>query len=138
MCICIAACTICLCRSDLTLVCSPVELQLLQAIYGIPKYKLCNASFFATAAGAIQPFSKRAHFMTIGTWRHPPNRDAVQWLYQHIWPAIRSQIQDAELHIYGAHMSAATQQYHKPVCCFARLKCSSCLCSLVTFAQLCS
>ncbi len=62
-----------------------------------------------------QTFSSRAHFMTIGNWKHPPNRDGVQWLCQHIWPAIRQQLPDAELHIYGAHMSGAAQQYHKPV-----------------------
>ena len=54
--------------------------------------------------------------MTIGNWKHPPNRDGVQWLCQHIWPAIRQQLPHAQLHIYGAHMSGGAQQFHKPVC----------------------
>ena len=53
--------------------------------------------------------------MTIGNWKHPPNRDGVQWLCQHIWPAIRQQLPHAQLHIYGAHMSGGAQQFHKPV-----------------------
>lgn len=53
--------------------------------------------------------------MTIGTWKHPPNRDGVHWLCVHIWPAIRQQLPDAQLHIYGSHMSGAAQHYHKPV-----------------------
>ena len=53
--------------------------------------------------------------MTIGNWKHPPNWDGVQWLCQHIWPAVRKQLPNAELHIYGAHMAGAAQQHHKPV-----------------------
>ncbi|KAL0047950.1 hypothetical protein WJX82_003974 [Trebouxia sp. C0006] len=101
-------------RSDLTLVCSPLELSLLQSLYCIPGHKLCNAPFFTEAHSQPQHESTRAHFMTIGNWKHPPNRDGVQWLCQSIWPAIRRQLPHAELHIYGAHMSGAAQQYHKP------------------------
>jgi hypothetical protein len=104
-----------LCRSDLTLVCSPLELSLLQSLYCIPSHKLCNAPFFAEAHSEPQHESRRAQFMTIGNWKHPPNRDSVQWLCQSIWPAIRRQLPHAELHIYGAHMSGAAQQHHKPV-----------------------
>lgn len=86
----------------------------MRAVYSIPHYKLCVAPFFTTVQSR-QPLSGRAHFMTIGTWKHPPNRDGVQWLCMHIWPAIRQQLPDAQLHIYGSHMSGAAQQYHKPV-----------------------
>ena len=102
------------CRSDLTLVCSPYEHALLQDVYSIPHHKLCVAPFFTTVQSR-QPLSGRVHFMTIGTWKHPPNRDGVQWLCTHIWPAIRQQLPDAQLHVYGSHMSGAAQQYHKPV-----------------------
>ena len=108
-------CSSMLCRSDLTLVCSPLELSLLQSLYCIPGHKLCNAPFFTEAHSQPQHESTRAHFMTIGNWKHPPNRDGVRWLCQSIWPAIRRQLPHAELHIYGAHMSGAAQQYHKPV-----------------------
>ena len=109
------------CRSDLTLVCSPVEFDLLHSHYNVPQHKLCNAPFFTKAADTCQPLCSRANFMTIGNWRHPPNRDGVQWLCQHIWPTIRSQLNDAELHVYGAHMSAAAMQYHKPVSSYVAL-----------------
>jgi len=48
------------------------------------------------------PFSDRQHFMTIGNFRHAPNWDAVLYL-QEIWPLIRKQLPEAELHIYGAY-----------------------------------
>ena len=40
--------------------------------------------------------------MTIGNFRHAPNWDAVLYLQQ-IWPLIRKQLPDAELHIYGSY-----------------------------------
>ena len=40
--------------------------------------------------------------MTIGNFRHAPNWDAVLYL-QSIWPLIRQQLPQAELHIYGSY-----------------------------------
>lgn len=103
-------------RSDLTLVCSPVEQALLHSVYQIPAFKLGLAPFFVPSpAQQTCSFSQRAHFMTIGNWRHPPNRDAVQWLCQDIWPRVRQQLPEAELHVYGAYFTSAAQHFHKPV-----------------------
>lgn len=72
-------------RSDLTLVCSPVEQSLLVQHYGVPAAKLALAPFFVPApeegpqAGVTSPgFGARRHFMTIGNWRHAPNMDAAK------------------------------------------------------------
>ena len=56
----------------------------------------------ATIPKSTRSFAERRHFMTIGNFRHAPNWDAVLYL-QTIWPQIRKQIPDAELHIYGAY-----------------------------------
>lgn len=114
-------------RSDLTLVCSPVELCMLHRSYGIPAQKLSLASFFCDEAasdaepaatgfgfGAQNGFEQRRHFMTIGGFKHPPNVDAVRWLASSIWPLIRAQLPDAEMHVYGAYPTQAVQQLHKP------------------------
>ena len=37
-----------------------------------------------------------------GRWRHPPNRDAVDWVLQEVWPRLRRQVPSAELWIVGA------------------------------------
>jgi glycosyltransferase involved in cell wall biosynthesis len=34
---------------------------------------------------------------------HPPNLDAARWCKQHIWPLIRADLPDAELHVYGSY-----------------------------------
>jgi len=41
-------------------------------------------------------------FLFVGNFGHLPNRDAVQWLLEDIWPSIRQQVQGAQLTIVGA------------------------------------
>ena len=58
------------CRCDLTLVCSPVEHQLLQQHYGAPAHKLCSAPLFVHPAQCAAPGgAQRPHFMAIGNFR---------------------------------------------------------------------
>jgi len=59
------------------------------------------------------PFSERKHFMTIGNFRHAPNWDVVLYL-QKIWPLIRKQIPEAELHIYGSYPPPKATALHNP------------------------
>lgn len=97
-------------RCDLILVISRYEMQLLQQHYQVPASLLCYCPFWHTSiiapvtTGAVLPeFAARAHFISIGNFRHAPNWQAVLWLKQQIWPLIRKQLPKAELHIYGAY-----------------------------------
>eukprot|EP00891_Asterochloris_glomerata_P003663 jgi/Astpho2/3663/e_gw1.00059.37.1_t len=103
-------------RCDLTLVCSPVEHQLLQQHYGAPAHKLCSAPFFVQPAQCAAPgWEQRQHFMAIGNFRHAPNMDSVRWLSSDIWESLRKQVpQGTELHVFGAYVSGAAQQLHDP------------------------
>lgn len=91
-------------RCDLTLVISEYEMQLLQQHYAIPSALLCYCPFLIdeTALPQTPEFAQRQHFVAIGNFRHAPNWHSVLWLQQ-IWPLIRQQLPDAELHIYGAY-----------------------------------
>jgi hypothetical protein len=126
-------------RSDLTLVCSPMELSMLTQQYGVPASKLCLAPFFAPPsphAPAAPPASgsssgssdegqrcpayhEREHFLMIGNWRHPPNLDSARWACREVWPALRAalppQHRGAQLHLCGAYAGGAAQQLHRPV-----------------------
>ena len=111
-------------RSDLTLVCSPVEERLLQE-YAVPASKLCMASFFCDEAsrdndsgttgfayGAQHGFEQRAGFVTIGGFKHAPNVDGVRWLADEIWPHIRAALppkerEGAVMRVYGAYPTQA-------------------------------
>ncbi|MCF8465226.1 MAG: glycosyltransferase family 4 protein [Flavobacteriales bacterium] len=57
-------------------------------------------------------FEKRQHFVTIGNFLHPPNWDAVQHLKTAIWPFIRKQLPEAEMHVYGAYTQDKHRQLH--------------------------
>ncbi len=69
-------------RSDLTLVCSPVELQLLRDYYGVPAATLALAPLFVPppplASGDLPSYGDRRHFVSIGNFKHPPNLDSVR------------------------------------------------------------
>jgi hypothetical protein len=121
-------------RSDLTLVCSTRELNLLRNEYGIPSHKLALASFFVnhdddsdrnntthchqlqSEKGEYQSnssaFEARNDFIALGGFKHPPNVDQAKVLKYTIWPKIRQQIPDAQLHIYGAYPSSSILQLH--------------------------
>jgi glycosyltransferase involved in cell wall biosynthesis len=91
-------------RSDLTMMVSGFEINLLTQHFGIPGNLLTHCPFMLPAAQAdAPPFNERQHFISIGNFRHAPNWDAVLWLKQQLWPLIRQHLPDAELHIYGAY-----------------------------------
>ncbi len=92
-------------RSDLSLIVSDHEMQLLQDDFRVDPSLLHHLPFMLDLQNlpdSNRSFSQRRHFATIGNFRHPPNWDAVLYLQQ-LWPRIRKTLPDAELHIYGAY-----------------------------------
>ena len=92
-------------RSDLSLIISDFELDLLEQHYSVSPELLHHLPFMLDLEQLpeqVKSFSEREHFVTIGNFRHAPNWDSVLYLSQ-IWPAIRKQIPQAELHIYGSY-----------------------------------
>ncbi|MEP1383275.1 MAG: glycosyltransferase [Paraglaciecola sp.] len=104
-------------RCDLSLIISDYELELLKNYYGVPQHLLIHSPFMLAAINLTIPddtFNVRQHFISIGNFRHQPNWDAVLWLKQKIWPLIRKQLPQAELHIYGAYPPPKATQLHNP------------------------
>lgn len=100
-------------RSDLTLVISHHELHLLTDHYRVPPKQLYYSPLpIQKHVSELPTFENRSHFIHIGNFRHAPNWDAVLQLKQHIWPAIKSQLPDAELHIYGSYLPKKAMQLH--------------------------
>lgn len=104
-------------RCDLTLVCSPYELQLLESTYCIASSKLCLAPFFV-ATDALRPISETPFgsplFVFCGGFKHAPNVDAVRLLLRTIWPKIRAKLSTASLHIHGAYCPMEFRNAHSP------------------------
>lgn len=104
-------------RSDLTLMISEYEYQLLQDKFNVPAYQLMHLPFMLenidqTKLDALPTFAERAHFISIGNFRHEPNWDAVLQLKTEIWPKIRKQLPQAQLHVYGAYPPPKATQLH--------------------------
>jgi len=103
-------------RSDLSLIISETEMAILQNDFGVPENILHYLPFLVDDVSdekkeILPSFKKRQHFITIGNFLHPPNLDAVKYLSQTIWPKIRVQLKDTELHVYGAYASEKVMQY---------------------------
>ncbi len=103
-------------RSDLTLMISEFEMNLLQQQFQVPSQQLCYLPLLYSNTlyqpHATPSFEARQHFIAIGNFRHDPNWDAVLWLKQSIWPKIRQQLPHADLHIYGAYPPPKATQLH--------------------------
>jgi len=92
-------------RSDISLVCSPREMEMLTGAFNVPPRLLAEAGFFSDGQRDCgQDFASRKNAIMIGNFLHPPNKDSVIWACTELWPAIRAQIgDDARLDVYGAY-----------------------------------
>ena len=100
-------------RSDLSLMVSEYEMELLQSIFRIEKPLLFYLPLLVDQF-EISPlsFQQRRNFGFIGNFLHEPNWNAVQYLKETIWPLIRMQLPKAVLEIYGAYPSQKVFQLH--------------------------
>ena len=90
-------------RCDLSLIISEYEMELLQSRFKIASEILYYLPFLVAAVSESTPaFEERQNFLAIGNLLHAPNVDSVLQLKK-LWPEIRQQLPDAELHIYGAY-----------------------------------
>ncbi len=97
-------------RCDLSLIISEYEMQLLTHFFKVDPSLLLYLPFLLEPLTEEEQsrwpdFSSRKNFISIGNFLHEPNWDAVLFLKQEIWPLIRKQLPDAELHVYGAYPS---------------------------------
>ncbi|HSD08562.1 glycosyltransferase [Flavobacterium sp.] len=106
-------------RCDLSLMISEFEMDVLKTVFKIDEKLLCYLPFLLDTISEetfekLPSFKERNNFIFIGNFLHEPNWNAVQYLKQSIWPLIRKQLPDAELHIYGAYPSQKVNQLHQP------------------------
>ena len=102
-------------RCDITLTISEFEMALLQQQFNVPADILHYCPFMLDQDKApfeLQSYEQRQHFVSIGNFRHEPNWDAVRYLKESIWPLIRAQLPQAELHVYGAYPPKKATQLH--------------------------
>ncbi|MFO8238115.1 MAG: glycosyltransferase [Prochlorococcaceae cyanobacterium] len=55
------------------------------------------------------PLASRSGITFLGSYQHPPNRDAVESFLADVWPGLRERIPHLELHLYGSGLAADLQ-----------------------------
>ncbi|MFI8379282.1 glycosyltransferase family 4 protein [Leeuwenhoekiella sp. NPDC079379] len=106
-------------RCDLSLIISEVEMQLLQNFFKVPKQQLFYLPFMVdkiseAISKSLKSYEDRAHFVTIGNFRHEPNWLSVRQLKTEIWPLICKELPDAQMRVYGSYPAEKHTQLHNP------------------------
>ncbi len=104
-------------RSDLSLIISEAEMEILKHKFKVDEQLLRYLPFMVDEISMeeqenLPKFQDRDHFITIGNFLHEPNYNAVLYLKEAIWPLIRKQLPEAEMHIYGSYASQKVNQLH--------------------------
>jgi GT2 family glycosyltransferase len=94
--------------SDLTLVVSPVERELLAT--EVPGAAVEVLSNVHRVAPVHTGFDQRRDLVFVGGFRHPPNVDAALWMANEIFPLVRAKREDIELHLIGSDVTEAVRE----------------------------
>lgn len=88
---------------DCTIVCNSAEIDILRQ--EAPGARLHYLPWVIEAERrALPSFSRRAGFMFLGGFGHPPNLDAIQYFVSFVMPLVRARMPGVALHIYGSKM----------------------------------
>jgi hypothetical protein len=106
-------------RCDLSLIISEFEMELLKTTFKIDEKLLYYLPFLLDQISEatfekFPSFEERQNFVFIGNFLHEPNWNAVQYLKETIWPLLRKELPDIQLHIYGAYPSQKVTQLNQP------------------------
>lgn len=101
-------------RSDLSIIISKFEYDLLINHFNIPSKQLLYLPFIETKISdevkdKLPDFNSRKDFMFIGNFIHEPNYQTVLQLKK-IWGSIKKRLPNTQLHIYGAYASQKVLQ----------------------------
>lgn len=102
-------------RCDLSLIISPVEMDLLTGNYRIDPSLICYLPFLEdkiseTEYSNWKGFNERTGFVFIGNFLHEPNWQAAKYLKTTIWPLLSKKVPGAGCYIYGAYASQKVLQ----------------------------
>jgi O-antigen biosynthesis protein len=104
-------------RCDISLIISQVEMEILKSVFKIDISILHYLPFLLNEINENEfdnfpSFAERQNFVTIGNFRHEPNWNSVLYLKETIWPLIKKQLPNAQLHIFGSYVTEKAMQLH--------------------------
>lgn len=104
-------------RCDLTVMISRVEVELLKQHFCLPDWQLHYLPFLVRELPdlEVQPgYDERQNLVMIGGFKHAPNRDALTWFAQKIWPQLHTRLPGVECHVFGAYSDHAMHRLSDP------------------------
>ncbi|MFX0557006.1 glycosyltransferase [Maribacter sp. CXY002] len=104
-------------RSDLSLIISSYEMQLLMELVRIDKRFLLHLPFMVNEIDDLTTwpkFEQRKNFVFIGGGKHKPNLDAINYLKSDIWPKIYEKLPTTKMNIYGAYLPQQILEMNNP------------------------
>lgn len=104
----------CMLRSDVVLLVSEAEKQILVRDIHLPAEKFHIVSTIHLAEPAVRPYAEREGFSFIGYGGHPPNVDSVEQIVANIWPVIRRRLPAAKLYVYGFKLPPSVLAFDSP------------------------
>jgi O-antigen biosynthesis protein len=93
--------------SDVTLVVSPIERDLLKQL--MPQAKVEILSNIHEVPGCAAGFAARKDLLFVGGFQHPPNVDAVLWFVQQVWDKVHAAQPEMKLHLVGSNTPSSIQ-----------------------------
>lgn len=106
-------------RTDISLLISKTEFDILVERFSIPVNQLYYLPFLEERledqdVDIWNTFDEREHLMFIGNFLHEPNWNTVQFLKTKLWPLLKKELPNVELHIYGAYATEKVYQLNQP------------------------
>ncbi|HEX3894721.1 MAG TPA: glycosyltransferase [Rudaea sp.] len=86
--------------SDITLVVSAAEKEILTR--DVPNVRIEVLSNVHAVHGRRRDFDARRDLVFVGGFQHPPNIDAVLWFVRDVFPLVRAELTDVNLHVIGS------------------------------------
>ena len=104
-------------RCDISLIIAEEEMRILTDVFKVDANILHYLPFLLSEINendlqVFPSFAERQNFISIGNFRHEPNWNAVLYLKEKIWPLIRKQLPEAEMHIYGSYVTEKAMNLH--------------------------
>jgi O-antigen biosynthesis protein len=98
---------------DLVLTYTAVEEAVIQS-HNLDATVVGRCPWVSPVAHAVAPYAQRAGIAFLGGFGHPPNQEAVQWFLRNVWAALRAELPEVQLHIYGSDAPASLAELVSP------------------------
>jgi len=99
-------------RADVTIVVSPIEVEVLQQV--VPEAKVLLLSNIHEPKTAGKPLAAREGIVFIGGFQHPPNVDAVLWYAREVLPRVRQRLPGVKTYVIGSKVPSTIRALAAP------------------------